>query len=568
VEVKLADWFRMKDLEAMAANKQSINEEWVTFPDNGQRVLLETIKTPMRDAEDKLIGVMGIARDITERKQAETRESRLRRILDKTRDMIFMFHPDTLRFVYVNKGAIDSIGYSSEELLLLTPADITPPLPEPELRKLIVPLVSGEKELLRFETAHKCKNGADLPVEVQLQLVQEQEGESVFVAIVRDISERMRAEIELRRQKSFMWQVIDSDPSQIFVKDIRGKYLLVNQSTAIAHGLTPQEMVGRSHAEINRASGEVGDYLADDRKVIEEGDEVSKVALYTLPSGERRWFLVIKKRLTMPDGKFSVLGIALDINQQKLFELQLAESYKELQRLTLHLENIRAEERAKIALNLHDEMGATLAALKMKVSWLASKLPAELPLLSAEAVQINELIADGIHTMHHIVDQLRPDMLGDVEFTEAIKVYVQKFLAHTDIECILVLPKEEFVLNAEQSLTIFRILQEALNNVVKHAQASRVDIHLTARGKTLVMEIRDNGIGFDPTMHKQHSLGLLGIRERALMVGGRAKVSSMRGKGACVSVSIPPPPPRLKYLDAPDALPNAVTTTIILSTRS
>jgi len=83
-------------------------------------------------------------------------------------------------------------------------------------------------------------------VEVQLQLVQEQEGKSVFVAIVRDIAERRRAEKELRRQKSFMWQVIDTDPSRIFVKDINGKYLLVNQSTAAAHGLTPNEMVGRS----------------------------------------------------------------------------------------------------------------------------------------------------------------------------------------------------------------------------------------------------------------------------------------------------------------------------------
>jgi len=87
--------------------------------------------------------------------------------------------------------------------------------------------------------------------------------------------------------------------------------------------------------------------LAADRKVIEEGSEIKLTEPYMLPSGEQRWLLTFKKRLTMPDGQLSVLGISVDITHQKLFEMQLAESYKELQRLTLHLENVRAEERAK-----------------------------------------------------------------------------------------------------------------------------------------------------------------------------------------------------------------------------
>jgi PAS domain S-box-containing protein len=539
VDAQLAETFRQKDREATAAGKPSTNEEWVTYPDNGSRVLLETIKVPTRNEAGELIGVMGIARDITERKHAEERESRLRHILDSALDMIFIFQPDTLRFVYMNKGALDSVGYSVEEMLLMSPPDIAPLLTEAEFRAFITPLISGEKNMLRFESIHRHKDGSDLPVEVQLQLVREKNGEQVFVAIVRDISERRRAERELQRQKAFMWKVIDIDPNRIFVKDAQGNFLLVNKGAAAAFGMTPFEMIGKNLADLNSAAGEVAGFLADDREVIEQGREVNLVAPITMADGEQRWMLTIKRPLIMPDGKLSVLGIAVDITQQKRAEIELADSYKELQRLSLHFENIRAEERAKIALNLHDEMGATLVAIKMGVSWLASKLPADAPKLSNEVAHITGLVSGGIHTLRQIVTQLRPNLLDDVGLAAAIKDYVKKFQKHTNIKCVLALPNEELPLDADQSLTIFRILQESLNNVAKHAHASRVDILLTVQGESLLLVVKDNGIGFDPAENKKRTFGLLGIRERALMVGGKARISSTRGKGMRVSVTIP-----------------------------
>lgn len=538
VDAKLAEHFQRKDRYAMAAGKPVTNEEWITYPDNGQRVLLETVKAPMWDEGGKLIGVMGIARDITERKLSEETERRLRHILDSTLDMIFIFKSDSLQFVYTNKGAIDSIGYSFEELLSMTPSDIEPLLPEAAFRKLIEPLVTGIKETLRFETTHRCKDGSDLPVEVQLQLVQEINRERVFVAIVRDIAERRLAEKKLYQQKVFMWQVIDTDPNRIFVKDTLGRFLLVNRSVADAHGLTPNEMIGWTLAELNRSPEGGERYLEIDRRVIEDGQECSTTEPYKLPNGEQRWLHTVKKRLTMPDGQLSALGIAMDITQQKLSEIKLSESYKELQQLSLHLETVRADERIRIARNLHDEMGATLVAIKMGIAWLASKLPSDVPQLVMEAASITELASDGIHIMHQIVTELRANLLADVGLAAAIKDYVNKFRQHMNIDCVLALPEEEFALNEEQSLTIFRILQEALNNVVKHAQAGRVTISFLVRHKSLQMVVRDNGIGFDLSVRKD-TFGLLGIRERALMVGGRARINSAPGRGTRVSISIP-----------------------------
>jgi len=539
VDKELADFFRKKDLEAIAAGKPCINEEWVTYPDNGQHVLLETIKTPVRSEDGTLIGVMGIARDITAHKLAKERESSLRHVLDSTLDMIFIFRPGSLRFVYMNMGAIKTVGYSAEELLLMTPPDIYPLLPEAEFHKLIAPLLVDASRILRFETTHRCKSGADLPVEVQLQLVKDRDPESLFVAIVRDITERKRAEIDLRKQRQFMWQVIDTDPNQIFVKDAKGRFLLANQSLAASYGLTPHELVGRSQADVNRSPDEVEKYLEADRRVIEEGCVINLVEPLTLLGGEQRWFLTVKKPLMMPDGRSSVLGISVDITQQKISEMKLAASYRELQRLSLHLESVRADERARIALNLHDEMGATLVAIKMGVAWLASKLPADMAQLKAEAAHINELVTGGIHTMHQIVTELRPNLLADTGLAAAIKDYVKKFSQHTNIECTVTLRDDQLSLDADCSLTLFRILQEALNNSAKHAHARKVDIALMEKDETLTMVIRDDGIGFDTSIHKDKALGLLGIRERALMVGGKARISSTPGKGTRVSVNVP-----------------------------
>ena len=141
--------------------------------------------------------------------------------------------------------------------------------------------------------------------------------------------------------------------------------------------------------------------------------------------------------------------------------------------------------------------------------------------------------------MRQMVSQLNLDRPSNVGLVTAIRNYVEKFQQHTKIECILALPNDELVLDAKQSDTLFRIVQESLNNVVKHSQASEVHIHLKKRGKSLILKVEDNGIGFSLSKHKEESFGLLGIRERALMVGGKARITGKPGKGTQVSTSIP-----------------------------
>lgn len=141
--------------------------------------------------------------EIADHKQAEAELLRFRNVLNNTLDMIFMFDPQSLRFVYVNQGAILSMGHSQEELLGMTPCQINPLLPELEFRQLIAPMLSGNEVSLRFETLHRRKDLSDFPADVVLQLMTEGDGRRLFVAIVRDVTEKNRSEELIWRQANF-----------------------------------------------------------------------------------------------------------------------------------------------------------------------------------------------------------------------------------------------------------------------------------------------------------------------------------------------------------------------------
>jgi len=244
--------------------------------------------------------------------------------------------------------------------------------------------------------------------------------------------------------------------------------------------------------------------------------------------------------MLQPDGSVNTLGIAADISELKLSGIRLDESYKELQRLALHLENVRAEERTQIARNLHDEMGATLAALKMRIAWLASKLPEGMPHLVAEVGHISELVSEGIKTVRQVVSDLRPNLLNDVGLIAAVRDYVNRFQRDTDIKCTVILPEQDFSLDEDQSVTIFRIVQESLSNVAHHSRASKVDILFSLDKDSLLVQIKDNGIGFLMS-NKASSFGLVGIKERALMIGGTATIESAPELGTRVLLRLPLP---------------------------
>jgi PAS domain S-box-containing protein len=238
------------------------------------------------------------------------------------------------------------------------------------------------------------------------------------------------------------------------------------------------------------------------------------------------------------DSTRAVCLIASDLSEMKRAEQELRASSEQLRNLAAHLLSVREEERSRISREVHDELGQSLTAVKMDLAWLAGRLPGKNGQMLKRIRSTRQLADSIIQSIRRISTELRPAVL-DLGLAAAVEWQVQEFEARSGIQCkVRLLTREVVASNA--STAMFRIFQETLTNVARHAKATRAEVVLQKQRDRLVLLIHDNGRGFDqadPSL--SNSLGLLGMRERAAILGGRVNISSAPGKGTTVTAWIP-----------------------------
>ena len=219
---------------------------------------------------------------------------------------------------------------------------------------------------------------------------------------------------------------------------------------------------------------------------------------------------------------------------------KLKTSEQELRDLYNRLEAVREEERTRIARDIHDELGQMLTALKIDLSWLQKRLDSKQATVQDRAKTMSHLLDRTIKSVQEISTNLRPEVLDMLGLTEAIEWQVQEFQKRTGTECSMSPGTGDLELDADLSTAVFRIFQETLTNVARHAEASELNIEFYEKEGELVLKVQDNGKGIseDKISHPK-SLGLLGIRERALLWDGEVKISGAQGQGTTVVVKIP-----------------------------
>ncbi|MBI4455668.1 MAG: PAS domain S-box protein [Acidobacteria bacterium] len=233
-----------------------------------------------------------------------------------------------------------------------------------------------------------------------------------------------------------------------------------------------------------------------------------------------------------------------DITQHKQSEQQLTESHTELRRLAEHLRSVREEERADAARAIHDELGQALTILKMDLTGLQNKLSREGGPLeqspSEKITSMSRLVDETIKSVRRIAADLRPAVLDDLGIVAAIEWKARELQEKTGIECKLTVEPRDITLDRDRSTDVFRIFQEAMTNVIRHANASKTEIGLRLRDGSLVLEVEDNGRGITKDeISNTKSFGLLGVRERALAWGGEVAIHSAPGEGTKLTVRIP-----------------------------
>jgi PAS domain S-box-containing protein len=440
------------------------------------------------------------------------------------------------RIVEANDRAALAYGYPKEKLKSMSLGALLAPWIDLRSRLEEIENKGG----LKFESTHLRKNGATFPVESSVRAITI-EGERYFQAIISDITERKLAESALRKREALLKSSKQMAHIGSWELDLKSNILFWSDETFRIFEIDPARFDASYEAFLDAVH-------SDDRAMVDKAytDSLKNRSPYTivhrLVFPNQRIKFVQEWCVTQYDQEGSPIrsiGTTQDITERKLAEERLSKSYKELEKLTTHLEAVREDEQKRIARELHDEMGGVLAALNVKVSLMAAHPPTEMADLMAEVGCLEKLVAAGIQAMRRTVTALRPTLLDEVGLKLAIESYVQEFETNTKIECDLRLPKEELALTENQSTAIFRIIQESLTNVAKHAKANRVSIVLSEWDTSLVLTVKDDGIGFDLNTHKAKSFGLLGIGERAAMVGGKAQITSAAGKGTTVRVSLP-----------------------------
>lgn len=365
--------------------------------------------------------------------------------------------------------------------------------------------------------------------------------QSLLIGTVQDITERKQTENAFRDSEERLRDIMNNAPVVIFIKDPAGRYLFVNSqhekifriSNAAIQGKTTHDLFPKNVADILTES---------DRKVIHSGSLLETEVQVPHDDGIHT-YISAKFPLRDSSGKiYAVCGISTDITERKTTQQQL-------HNLTAHLLNVREDEKIHIAREIHDDLGATLNALKMDAYWLSRKLPAhdETAALVERIETMGLRIDNAINFTRRIIDDLRPAILDDLGLLAAIEWQAAEFSERTSIECRVSCIEDEANLDKQRSIALFRILQEALTNISRHSGASRVNIEFLHNENEALLTVSDNGCGISESntrtskLYSSKSYGILGMKERVEQLGGKIVFGGPEGGGLSVKVILPFP---------------------------
>ncbi|MGO9337861.1 MAG: PAS domain S-box protein [Terracidiphilus sp.] len=386
------------------------------------------------------------------------------------------------------------------------------------------------------------RDGREIAVEHSAAPILAGEGRVIGVVLVfRDVAERRREQIATAEQAALLELTQDS----VFVIDLEGNVLFWSRGAEAMLGYTKAQASGKvAHdllctefpqpfTEIRAQLMQMGHWEGDLIKTARDGRRVVVAG---------RWALQWGKRGQLP----RVLVVNSDITERKRAEESLVLQKEQLRALAERLQWVREEDRKLVARELHDQIGQILTSIKMDMTWVVRHLPASEEKVLGRLAESIQSINDGVKVVRTICTGLRPGVLDDLGLAAAIEWQASEFASRNDVSCKVTVPPVDLHLNGDRATATFRIFQECLTNVIRHAQAKSVRVDLNQEEEFILLVVEDDGIGFRESdlSNTLGSLGLLGMKERAQFCGGEVQISSSPGNGTTVTVRVPVDTPR------------------------
>jgi PAS domain S-box-containing protein len=451
------------------------------------------------------------------------------------------------KFILWNRRAAEIYGYQLEELADKTVFEL---YADPDELDRMLGRLRRDGVVREFEILMKKKDGTIVPMDISISLLKDDQGRTIgSVCLARDLSERKKAEaalkyaqaelrrysVDLERQVREQTREINSilryTPSVVYIKDREGRYTLVNSRYEELFKISQEQICGKcDHDMFPRALAD--QIRASDLRVLAHRQPCQAEEAMPPPDGLRTYLSVKFPLYNEQGAPTGLCGIATDITELK-------KAQDQLRRLSGSIMANQEKERTAIARELHDELGQVLTALRMDAVWLSERLQAQDPKAGDRAFAMCGLIDNTIDEVRGLATRLRPGVLDDLGLIDALEWYIADFGKRTGIACTF---KHRQVPNIDGigATAAYRIVQEALTNVTRHAAATQVKVSLETKKGMLTLAVADNGRGFDlQEIAALECLGLAGMRERAGLLGGSLEIRSRPGKGTKVCFRLP-----------------------------
>jgi PAS domain S-box-containing protein len=520
--------------EAISQRKEYWSAEYRFLKAGGEVVDIYDRAYILYDVAQQPSRMIGSMLDITQRKKASEAiresEEKYRTLVEQASDGIFIADKNG-RFIVVNSIGIKMSQYPEEELMNMTIYDLTG-AEDLQHNPFHFSEMTAEKGA-RAERKMRKKDGSFIDIEVNAKFL----SDGRFLAFIRDITETKKAVKEVIKAKELADTIIDSLPGIFYFCDETGKFIRWNKQFETVTGYSAQEIETMHPTDF--FEGEEKEYISKQIEAVFTQGINDAEAFFTAKSGEKSPYY-FKAALIKYEGKPCLLGTGIDITERMKAEQKLQESFLEIRQLTEYIQNIREEERSHIAREIHDELGQQLTVLKMDVAWLNTKIGHIEEPIRQKLKSLTEMLDGTVKTVRRISSELRPSLLDDLGLIAAIDWHLKEFEKRSGVKTEFEEPEHDLLIPDTVKTGLFRIFQESLANVARHAGSNKVKVSLQQKNEHFVLSIADDGKGFEKQMTKhKRTLGILGMKERTTMMGGTYEINSEPGKGTLVVVSIP-----------------------------
>jgi len=444
---------------------------------------------------------------------------------------------------YANRAAENMLGYPQGALIERPLIDFEPNLHMDRWLNLWKRARASEEGPLSFETSCVRADGSILPADVSLSFLRFRDSEYLVVYLT-DVTERRRALAALQESEARLQGIAANVPGLVFRLErapVTGQidFAYISEGSESLVGYAPAAI---AHRDMGLRSlvhpDDKASYHQTQDQALDTDSDWSWQGRILTRQGEQRWAEIKAITRQLEDGAYVWDGIVWDITESKRIELELEASREQLRELSAHMESVREEEKARIAREVHDELGQMLTVLKLETSMCELAYAQLDPGLNERLNSMKRLIAQLFQLVRDVATALRPPIL-DAGIASAIEWQARRFEARTQIPCLVQVPDNLPALSDAKAIGLFRILQEALTNVMRHAQAHTVELTLALEGDELCLTVSDDGTGFVAAADRPMSFGLVGMRERVLMMGGRLVLESEPGEGTSLNVWVP-----------------------------